>query len=92
MDYLQTDGEMGFYTRTEKTDPKKEDELTWYEHIDIYVLHGYTFTHGYDDQEMDTGNVQGMKVVIPEPKYEVIIHAGILTKEEMEKILLSMVE
>lgn len=36
--------------------------------------------------------VQGMRVTIPEEGYEITMTADILSKEEMEKILLSMVE
>ena len=36
--------------------------------------------------------VQGMRVTIPEEGYEITMTVDILSKEEMEKILLSMVE
>ncbi len=91
LQYQQIDGEMNFYTFIEKIDQTKVDELTFYEQIDSYQLNGYTFEHAYDDGEYHS-NVQGMRVTIPEEGYEVIIEASLLSKEEMEKVLLSMVD
>lgn len=88
--YHQTDGEMNFYIDIEKIDPMKEDDLI-YDYVDSYELNGYAFEHAYDEQTIDTGNVQGMRITIPEEGYEITIHASLLSKEEMEKILLSMV-
>lgn len=93
LQYHQKQGEFNFYTTTQKIDKSKEDalELQGYDHIDSYQLKGYTFEHayGYNDGH---GNVQSMRVTIPEEGYEIIIDAAILSKEEMEKVLLSMVE
>ncbi|MFC4402198.1 hypothetical protein [Gracilibacillus xinjiangensis] len=91
LQYHQIDGEFNFYTFTEKIDHSKEDELTWYDHIDSYQLSGYTFEHAYDGGPYHN-NVQGMRVTIPEKGYEILMHASLLSKEEMEKVLLSMVE
>jgi len=91
LQYEQIDGEMNFYTFIEKIDPTKEDELTFYDQVDSYQLNGYTFEYAYDDGEYHS-NVQGMRITIPEESYEILIHASLLSKEEMEKILLSMVE
>lgn len=91
LQYEQIDGEMNFYTITKKIDPTKEDELTFYEQIDSYQLNGYDIEHAYDEGEYHS-NVQGMRITIPEESYEILMHASLLSKEEMEKILLSMVE
>ncbi|GKU80955.1 DUF4367 domain-containing protein [Niallia sp. NCCP-28] len=84
-----TNGE-GFRTTTQKIGQNKEGELEpWkFEHINSYTLKGFKFEFAYDDGS----NVQGMRIAIPEEGYEITIIADILSKEEMEKILLSMVE
>lgn len=92
MEYQEIDGEMNFILTIEKIDTEKENELEWYDHTTNYQLDGNDFTHGYDDQGIDTGNVQGMRVAIPEQGYEIIMHASALSKEDMEKVLLSMIE
>ncbi|GIN71887.1 hypothetical protein J14TS2_23620 [Bacillus sp. J14TS2] len=91
--YRQKQGEFGFYTITKKIDESKEDEpeLVGYDHIDSYQLKGYAFEHAYGYND-GLGNVQGMRVTIPEKGYEITMSADILSKEEMEKVLLSMVE
>lgn len=91
LQYQQIDGEMSFYTVTEKIDQTKEDELTFYDHVESYQLNGYAFEHAYDGGEYHN-NVQGMRITIPEEGYEILLHASLLSKEEMEKVLLSMVE
>ncbi|MBO1004119.1 hypothetical protein ACFSKI_06710 [Pseudogracilibacillus auburnensis] len=90
--YGQTDGEFGFYLHIEKIAQDKYDELSTYDHIDSYELNGFAFQHAHDTPNVDTGNVQAMSVMIPGEEYEVIMVADILSKEEMEKVLLSMVE
>lgn len=84
--YRQINGEFDFHTTTKKIDPTKKDELL-YDHVNSYELNGYAFEHGYSDS-----NVQGMRIMIPEKGYEIKIDASLLSKEEMEKVLLSMVE
>ncbi|MBS4210453.1 DUF4367 domain-containing protein [Bacillus sp. FJAT-50079] len=91
LQYQEEQGEFNFYTTTEKIDKSKEDELKSYDHIDSYELDGYAFEHAYGYKN-GLGNVQGMKVIVPEEGYEIIMHAAMLSKEEMEKVLLSMVE
>ncbi|MBO0993698.1 DUF4367 domain-containing protein [Bacillus sp. SD088] len=93
LQYQQKQGEFNFYTITQKIDESKEDELELrgYDHIDSYQLNGYAFEHGYGYND-GHGNVQTMRVTIPKEGYEIIIDAAILSKEEMEKVLLSMVE
>lgn len=80
----------GFRTITQKIGQNKEGELeSWnYDHINSYTLNGFKFEFAY----YDDSNVQGMRVTIPEEGYEITMSADILSKEEMEKILLSMVE
>lgn len=89
--YHQVDGEFNFYTITEKIDSTKEDELNFYDNIDSYQLNGYAIEYAYDNGEYHS-NVQGMRITIPEEGYEILIHASLLSKEDMEKILLSMVD
>ncbi|MGE7768444.1 hypothetical protein [Peribacillus sp. NPDC096540] len=80
----------GFRTTTQKIGQNKEGELeSWkYDHINSYTLNGFKFEFAY----YDDSNVQGMRVTIPGEGYEITMSADILSKEEMEKILLSMVE
>lgn len=82
--------EFGFRTTTKKIGQNKEGELeSWlYDHINSYMLKGFKFEFAY----YDGSNVQGMRVTVPEEGYEITMIADILSKEEMEKILLSMVE
>lgn len=84
--YRQTQGEFGFRTLTE--DINVESELKFYENNEFYQLSDYAFEYAYEDDS----NVHGMSITIPEEEYRVSIIADILTKEEMEKVLLSMVE
>ncbi|GIN70953.1 hypothetical protein J14TS2_14280 [Bacillus sp. J14TS2] len=80
----------GFRTTTQKIGQDKDGELeSWmYDHINSYTLNGFKFEFAY----YDGSNVQGMRVTIPEEGYEITMSADILSKAEMEKILLSMVE
>lgn len=91
LQYHQIDGEFNFYTFIQKINQTKGEELKSYDHLDSYELNGYAFEHAHDDGEHHS-NVQGMRVTIPSEGYEVIMQASLLSKEEMEKILLSMVE
>ena len=82
--------EFGFRTTTQKIGQNRAGELESlrYDHIKEYTLNGFKFEFAmYNDS-----NVQGMRVTIPEEGYEITMTADILSKEEMEKILLSMVE
>ncbi|HYK74443.1 MAG TPA: hypothetical protein VEV44_15210 [Pseudoneobacillus sp.] len=67
---------------------KQDDELDrfQFDQSDSYTLDGYQFDFHYSN---DT-NVQGMRVTNSEQNYKIVIIADILAKEEMEKILLSM--
>ncbi|HDX9588957.1 TPA: hypothetical protein ROX98_001928 [Bacillus pseudomycoides] len=60
--------------------------------ISTYTLEGYNITFG----ENERGNIKGMKIIIPEKDgrsaYQIYINASILSKEELEKILLSMLK
>lgn len=91
LQYHQIDGEFNFYTFTQKIDHMKGEELKSYDQIDSYQLNGYAIEHAYDEGEYHS-NVQGMRITIPEEGYEIIMHASLLSKEEMEKILLSMID
>ncbi|WP_062106462.1 hypothetical protein [Bacillus niameyensis] len=89
LEYQQKDGEFNFITVTEKID--KSIGLGIYNNLDTYQLKGYTFEHAYGYKD-GLGNVQTMRVTIPEKDYQITIDAALLSKEEMEKVLLSMVE
>ncbi|MCL6574490.1 MAG: DUF4367 domain-containing protein [Bacillus sp. (in: Bacteria)] len=82
--------EFGFRTVTQKIGKNREGELeSWkYDHINSYTFNGFKFEFAY----YDGSNVQGMSVTIPVEGYEITMSADILSKEEMEKVLLSMVE
>ncbi|MGM7681327.1 hypothetical protein ACSVDA_04150 [Cytobacillus sp. Hm23] len=88
--YLDDSRGLGFSTTTQKIDQNKKGKLESlnYDHIDSYTLNGFKFEFAtYDDS-----NIQGMRITIPEEGYEITMSADILLKEEMEKILLSMVK
>ncbi|PEA52528.1 hypothetical protein CON64_23265 [Bacillus pseudomycoides] len=63
-----------------------------FDKISTYTLEGYNVTLG----EHQRGKVKGMKIIIPEKDgrsaYQIYINASILPKEELEKILLSMLK
>jgi len=86
--YDQVDGEFNFYTSIQKIDHTKGKELDFYDQINSYQLNGYHFEHAYSEQT----NTQSMRITIPKQGYEIIIDASLLSKKEMEKVLLSMVD
>ncbi|WP_245592388.1 hypothetical protein [Ectobacillus panaciterrae] len=57
-----------------------------------YTLEGYSISFG----KYRSGNVKGMKLVVPAKEgknaYQVYINSSILSKEELEKVLLSIVK
>lgn len=89
--YQEIDGEFGFYTFIEKIDPTKSDELASYDNLDSYTLNGYAFEHAHDNGEYHS-NVKGMRITLPEEGYEMIMSASQLSRSDMEKVLLSMIE
>ena len=88
LDYSK--GEFGFRTIQQKIDRNQKDRLeNWnFEHTESYSLKGFEFDYVYSGNT----NVTGMRVAVPDKGYKIIMIADILSKEEMEKILLSMVE
>ncbi|MZF05438.1 hypothetical protein GRA91_19070 [Bacillus anthracis] len=60
--------------------------------IKKYKLNGYDVTFG----EYKESNVRAMKIVVPgkegENAYQIYINGSMLSKKELEKVLLSMVE
>ncbi|KAA9022885.1 hypothetical protein [Niallia endozanthoxylica] len=83
-------GEFGFWITQQKIDKNQKDELEKrnFEHTESYSLKEFEFEYVYSE---DT-NVTGMRVFVREKGYKMTMIADILTKEEMEEILLSMVE
>jgi hypothetical protein len=89
MEYMS--GEFGFrmFTLSQET----EDELTrrTFENLDSYTLKGFSIDYAHSN---DT-NVSGMRLSITakgqQAAYKIVIIADILTKEDMEKIILSAV-
>ncbi|PFK47701.1 hypothetical protein COI93_00990 [Bacillus cereus] len=73
-------------------DQVTEKEPSLYKDIKTYTLKGYNITFG----EYKGLNVRGMKLVVPARKgrssYQVYINESKLSKQELEKILLSVVE
>jgi hypothetical protein len=71
----------------------EEDEITRrsFQHKEEYVKNEYQLEYYSDDT-----NVSGMRMTIPgngsEKAYKVIMIADVLTKEEMEKVLLSIIK
>jgi hypothetical protein len=85
-------GEFGF--RIFILSNQTEDEITRrsFKKLDPYSFKGYTIEYAHSD---DT-NVSGMRLLIPatgqQAAYKLVIIADILTKDEMEKIILSTLE
>ncbi|WP_214733122.1 hypothetical protein [Bacillus sp. ISL-46] len=81
-------GESGLSITQEKIGQK--DLLSgWdFQYTDSYTLKGFEL----DFKHSDDTNIQGMRLIVPEKGIKISILADLLTKEEMEKILLSMVE
>jgi hypothetical protein len=81
-------GESGFSTTQDKIGEKNLLDDWNFQYTDSYTLEGYRL----DFKHSDDTNVQGMRITVPEKGIKIFILADLLTKEEMEKILLSMVE
>ncbi len=66
------------------------EEYTWKDanEAESYALNGFEFYYVKSEEE----NFTGMRVTVPEKGYKIIMSADHLSKEEMEKVLLSMVE
>ncbi|WP_077301493.1 hypothetical protein [Virgibacillus pantothenticus] len=86
--YRESEGEFGFYTIIGKIGKTEKNWTKHFDKIDSYQLNGYDFDYGsYVDS-----NIHEMRVTIPEQGYEIIMSADLLSKEVMEKVLLSMIE
>ncbi|MCQ6281688.1 hypothetical protein [Bacillus sp. EB600] len=59
-----------------------------FEKTDSYMLKNYKIDYDHSD---DT-NIQGMRISVSEKGYKIVMIADVLSKEEMEKILLSMIK
>ncbi len=83
-------GEFGFSTQQLKINQKDGIENHadgFFEKPESYSLNGFAFDYVYSKEER-----VGMRVTVPDKGYKVVIIAEQLSKEEMEKVLLSMVE
>lgn len=82
-------GENLFYSVTEKLDSNEKDEIERrFAHFDFYKVKKYKLVYAYSD---DT-NIKGMRIEVPDQGYKINMITDVLSKEEMEKVLLSMVE
>lgn len=93
VEHVYSKGEFGFRIKQSSILQEEEDDFsTWsFNDVETYKINDYTiFFSKLDGSE----NVQGMKIVIPETAeneaYQLFIIADILSKEEMEKVMLSM--
>jgi hypothetical protein len=92
MDYAK--GEFAFRLIYSPFVHEEEDEITRrsFQHKEEYVKNEYQLEYVYSDET----NVSGMRMTIPgngsEKAYKVIMIADVLTKEEMEKVLLSIIK
>lgn len=90
VEWRYSNGEFGFRTVQQ---PINDSELAkWaFDHIESYTINGYQL----ELAQYEDSNVQGMRIKIPESEinkpYEIVIIADLLSKEQMEEILLSMV-
>jgi hypothetical protein len=84
-------GEFGYkinQKNIDTVDPKDAVENWDWHGRDLYKLHGFSFEYVH----FNDSNVHGMKVSVPEEGYKITLLADLITKEEMEKVLLSMIE
>nr|WP_249315528.1 DUF4367 domain-containing protein [Bacillus sp. FJAT-49711] len=90
-----SDGKSLFWTSQEKINQKDtmEDmlETSPYEKSKTYSLNGLQFDL-VSPKDGSASFKGGMRVSVPEKGYKIVIFAEVLSKEEMEKVLLSMVE
>lgn len=90
-----SDGDSVFWTNQEKINQKDimEEMLEdgSYEKSETYSLNGlqFDFVSSKDGSASFGG---GIRVTVPEKGYKIVMFAEVLSKEEMEKVLLSMVE
>ena len=93
--YKQTEGEFGFIVRQSAILTEENDEYslrlgTW-DHEESYDLDGNQVKYASEGK-----NVTMMKIIVPEkgttPSYQIFIIADILSKEEVEKIALSLIK
>ncbi|MBE7103877.1 hypothetical protein FT637_12690 [Bacillus cereus] len=80
------------YFIEEPFDKATEKGPNFYKDIKIYKLNGYDITFG----EYKESNVRAMKIVVPAKEgrnaYQVYVNDSMLSKKELEKVLLSVVE
>lgn len=87
-----SNGESGFSTQQLNLNQQADLELEEsgiFEKSVSYSLNGFQFDYVSSKEEWPW---DGMRMTVPEKGYKIIIIADVLSKEEMEKVLLSMVE
>lgn len=85
-----SDGETFFSTKQMNINQKIDIEMQetgFFEKTESYSLNGFEFDYFYSKEER-----VGMRVTVPEKGYKIVLIANVLSKEEMQKVLLSMVE
>lgn len=85
-----SNGEASFSTSQQGIAQTNDLEYLWrnFEESESYSLHGFEFVYVKSEKM----NATGMRVAVPEKGYKITLIADKLSKEEMEKVLLSMVE
>jgi hypothetical protein len=84
-----SEGEFGFSTNQQKINQTDDlERLFDFEKTESYSLNGFEFVY-VSSKEL---NKNGIRVTVPDGGYKIIMSADILSKEEMEKVLLSMIE
>ncbi|MFJ5762850.1 DUF4367 domain-containing protein [Neobacillus sp. NPDC093182] len=90
-----SDGEFVFWTNQQKINQKdimeEMQEAGPFEKSETYSLNGVQFDYVSSNDESASFR-GGMRVTVPEKGYKIVMFAEVLTKEEMEKVLLSMIE
>lgn len=87
-----SNGESGFSTQQLNINQKADLELEesgFFESTVSYSLNGFQFDYVSSKEEWPW---DGMRITVPKKGYKIILTAEVLPKEEMEKVLLSMVE
>lgn len=87
-----SNGESEFSTQQVNINQKVDLELgetDFFGKPESYSLNGFQFEYVSSKEEWPW---DGMKVTVPEKGYKIILITDVLSKEEMEKILLSMIE
>ncbi|QTN00314.1 hypothetical protein ERJ70_14000 [Sediminibacillus dalangtanensis] len=90
-----SNGEFVFWTKQVNINQKDfladMQETGLFKKDTTYRLNGFQFDY-ISTKDKSVGMKYGMRVTVPEKGYKIVLFAESLSKEEMEKVLLSMVE